>query len=182
MDALNESELMTTFDPEQMAVVSQAVAMAEDLVSDYYKFSASELRQLNYDVKTAADLGAREIVADHFAQIVRYRAEKQNAVLITSAQDFYKICVQDHSILACLKKHSAMALYPFLVYVICHELVHVVRFNRFQQRFDVPEDQKQTEETRVHRITHEILAPRKIKGMAPVFAFYGNWLTAAEKS
>lgn len=173
---------MMTFNSEQMAVVSQAVAMAEDLVSDYYKLSASELRQLNYDVKTAADLGARETVVDHFAQIVRYRAEKQNAVLITSGQDFYKICVQDHSILACLEKHSAMALYPFLVYVICHELVHVVRFKRFQQRFDVPDEQKQTEEARVHRITHEILAPRRIKGMAPVFAFYGNWLTAAEKS
>lgn len=180
--SISFTQSVTAFDAGQMAVVSQAVAMAEDLVSDHYKLSATQLRQLNYDVKTRADLADHEIVADHFAQIVRYRAEKHNAVLITSAQDFYKVCIQDHSILACLKDHTEMALYPFLLYVICHELVHVVRFKRFQQQFHVPDELKCAEETRVHRITHEILCPRKIKGMGPVFAFYENWLTATEMS
>lgn len=168
------------FSPDQIALVSRALSTAEDLVSDYYKFSASQMRQLNYDVKTAAELSQHEIVPDHFAQIVRYRAEKRNSFLKTSAEDFYKICLQDHSILPAVDSSAGIDLYPFLLYVICHELIHVVRFRRFQQQFNVPEEQKQSEEIRVHRITHEILEQQQIAGMQPVFEFYENWRNDAD--
>ncbi|MFW6080570.1 MAG: hypothetical protein ACOC7W_01565 [Desulfosalsimonas sp.] len=172
---------LPTFSPEQIAVVSRAVATAEDLVSDYYKFSATQMRQLNYDVKTAADLGPHEIVADHFAQIVRYRAERTDSFLRTDTDDFYKICLQDHSIIKVADRFSGTGLYPFLLYIICHELVHVVRFRSFKQQFAVPDDQKKAEEIRVHRITHEILAGRQIEGMHSVFEFYENWRTAEDR-
>lgn len=168
------------FNAEQIAVISQAVATAEDLVSDCYKLSATQMRQLNYDVKTAAELARHEIVADHFAQIVRYRAEKRNSLLRTDVEDFYKICLQDHSILQALGQHPRISFYPFMLYIICHELVHVVRFRRFEQHFDVADAQKQAEEIRVHRITHEILSRQRIEGMEPVFEFYENWRTAAD--
>lgn len=166
------------FNNDQMEVVSRAVATAEDLVSDYYKLSATRMRQLNYDIKTAADLGQHETVSDHFAQIVRYSAKKQNSMLSTDVDDFYKICLQDHSILSVVQRFADIALYPFLLYIICHELVHVVRFRRFQQRFSVPDEHRQAEEIRVHRITHEILARKQIAGMQPVFGFYEGWHTA----
>ncbi|MFP4193366.1 MAG: hypothetical protein ACLFMN_06730 [Desulfobacterales bacterium] len=166
------------FSSGQITVVSRAAAEAEDLVSNYYKLSATQMRQLNYDIKTAADLGPHETVAGHFAQIVRYRAQKPDSLLTTAADDFYKICLQDHSILKVMQRHPEIELYPFLLYIICHELVHVVRFRRFQQRFAVPEEQRQAEEIRVHGITHQILAPRRIAGMQPVFGFYENWRRA----
>ena len=169
------------FSAEQIAVVSQAVATAENLVSDYYKLSATQMRLLCYDIKTAADLSPHETVADHFAQIIRYRAQRSDSLLKTSSQDFYKICIQDHSILSMLETHPGVELYPFLVYVICHELVHVVRFQRFEQHFHVPEEQKQAEEIRVHQITHEILENQQIGQMEPVFAFYENWRTAGDR-
>lgn len=168
------------FSPDQIAEVSRAVATAEHLVSDYYKLSATRMRQLNYDVKTAADLSGHEIVADHFAQIVRYRAEKAESLLKTQTDDFYKICLQDHSIIPVVRDFENIGLYPFLLYIICHELVHVVRFRRFQQRFSVPDEQKRSEEIRVHRITHEILAAQQIAGMDSVFGFYENWRTAED--
>ncbi|MCF8110357.1 MAG: hypothetical protein K9J85_02605 [Desulfobacteraceae bacterium] len=166
------------FSPGQIKVVSRAVAAAEDLVSDYYKLSATQMRQLNYDIKTAADLGAHETVIEHFAQIVRYSARKPDSLLSTGVEDFYKICLQDHSILSEVRRHPEIELYPFLLYIICHELIHVVRFRRFQQRFSVPDEQRRAEEIRVHGITHEILAPRQIAGMQPVFEFYENWRKA----
>ncbi|MFP3980801.1 MAG: hypothetical protein ACLFUY_05350 [Desulfobacterales bacterium] len=168
------------FSAEQVAVVSRAVATAEDLVSDYYKLSATRMRRLNYDVKTVSDLFPNEIVADHFAQIVRYRAEKKDSLLKTDVEDFYKICLQDHSILPVVKRFTEIELHPFLLYVICHELVHVVRFQRFEQQFHVPQDQKQAEEIRVHRITHDMLAGANIAGMQPVLDFYGNWRNAPD--
>ncbi|MCF8095562.1 MAG: hypothetical protein K9J79_09420 [Desulfobacteraceae bacterium] len=168
------------FTSDQIAVVSRALATAEDLVSEYYKLSATRMRQLNYDVKTAAELSQHEIVRDHFAQIVRYRTERRNSLLRTDAEDFYKICLQDHSILSVVNRFARIGLYEFLLYVICHELIHVVRFRRFQQRFDVPEEQKQAEEVRVHKITHEILEQQQIPGMPPVFEFYENWWTTTD--
>ena len=168
------------FNTDQIAVVSQAVATAEDLVSDYYKLSATRMRRLNYDVKTVCDLFPNEIVADHFAQIVRYRAEKKDSLLKTDVEDFYKICLQDHSILPVVARFAELELYPFLLYVICHELVHVVRFQRFEQQFHVPHEQKQAEEIRVHRITHDMLAGANIAGMQPVLDFYRNWRNAPD--
>jgi hypothetical protein len=140
------------------------------------------MRKLNYDIKTVSDLDPCELVADHFAQIIRYRAEKTGSMLNTSSEDFYKICIQDHSILEALERHPDLGMYPFLVYIICHELVHVLRFQRFEQHFHVPDDQKQQEEIRVHQITHEILSRQQIRAIEPVFAFYENWRTAADGS
>lgn len=168
------------FSTGQIAEVSQAVATAEDLVSDYYKLSATRMRRLNYDVKTVCDLFPNEIVADHFAQIVRYRAEKKDSLLKTDVEDFYKICLQDHSILPVVTRFAEIELYPFLLYVICHELVHIVRFQRFEQQFHVPHEQKQAEEIRVHRITHDMLAGANIAGMQPVLDFYQNWRNAPD--
>jgi hypothetical protein len=173
-------EHLNKFSQDQMSLVSQAVDVAEDMVSDYYKLSATQMRKLNYDVKTVADLDPSEIVADHFAQIVRYRAEKTGSLLNTSSEDFYKICIQDHSILKVLKNCPWLGMYPFLIYVICHELVHVVRFQRFEQHFHVPDDQKQNEEIRVHQITHQILSRQHINAIEPVFEFYENWRIAAD--
>ncbi|MFW6052593.1 MAG: hypothetical protein ACOC8I_01655 [Desulfosalsimonas sp.] len=166
------------FSSGQITVVSRAAAEAEDLVSDYYKLSATQMRQLNYDIKTVAELEPHEVVIEHFAQIVHYRTQKQNSFLTTEAEDFYKICLQDHSILSEVRRHPEIELYPFLLYIICHELIHVVRFRRFKQRFSVPDEQRQAEEIRVHGITHEILARRNIAGMQPVFEFYENWRKA----
>jgi len=45
--------------------------MAEELVSEYYKMSASQRLRPKYDVKTLVDLDPAEIVHGPFAQIIR---------------------------------------------------------------------------------------------------------------
>ncbi|MFO8112758.1 MAG: hypothetical protein R6T92_09655 [Desulfosalsimonadaceae bacterium] len=169
------------FDAPQMAAVNQAVGIAEELVSNFYKFSNSQMRQLNYDIKTASQLAPHEIVEDHFAQIVRYHAQKRDSLLETDAADFYLICLQDHAILDAVKRFSQLRLYPFMVYIVCHELIHVVRFRRFLQHFHVPTDERQLEEIRVHHATREMLKKANIEAMEPVFAFYGKWQEAFEQ-
>ena len=83
------------FSPEELKVVNNSVAMAEELVSNEYKLSSSQLLRLNYDVKTLADLADEEIVDDHFAQILRYTEKKKNDLIDGPVNDFYKICRQD---------------------------------------------------------------------------------------
>ena len=169
------------FDSRQLLTVNQAVCVAEELISDFYKLSDSQLRQLNYDVKSRSQLAAHEIVDAHFAQIVRYRARKKDAVLETDATDFYLVCLQDHVILDTIERFMALRLYPFMLYVICHELVHVVRFRRFLQNFHAPPEERQQEEIRVHHITRRILRNSHTDGMEPVFDFYGDWQVAFDQ-
>lgn len=163
------------FSTDQIQVINDAVETAEEVVGNGYKLSASQWTQLNYDVKTARELTDHEIVDDHFAQIVRYAAKKKDALLDTSVRDFYKICLQDHSIVAALGRHAEIALYPFSVYIMCHELIHIVRFRRFLQQFEAPLPEKMAEEMRVHAKTHEMLSRINIDGLGPVLGFFADW-------
>lgn len=158
-------------------MVNNAVAMAEELVSNHYKMSASQWLHPKYDVKTLADLSSDEIVSGPFAQIIRYEGKLNEGVLGTSAYDFYKICIQDHAILEVLHAFRDISLAPFVLYVVTHELVHIVRFSRFLQNFNASEVEKQTEERRVHGITHDILDAVKTPGMDLVLDFYSHWRT-----
>jgi hypothetical protein len=167
------------FSPDEIKVVNRSVAAAEEIVANHYKLSAGQLLRLNYDIKTLAGLSEEEIVDGHFAQIVRYAEKKKGAVLNVPAKDFYKICIQDHSILAALKKHPELKLFAFLLYIVSHEMIHLFRFRRFLQLFDAPFHEKMAEEMRVHQKTHEILGRVGVEGMKPVLSFYETWLRSS---
>ncbi len=166
-----------TFNKDELAFINHDVALAEELVSNYYKMSASQWLHPKYDVKTLIDLSDNEIIDGPFAQIIRYEGKLRGGVLGSSAYDFYKICIQDHAILEILKARPELSLSPFVLYVVTHELVHIVRFSRFQQNFDANDSEKLDEERRVHGITHVILNIVNANGIDAVFDFYRSWRT-----
>jgi len=168
-------ENIETFKSDQIAMINTGVATAEELVSNFYKMSASQWLRGKYDVKTLADLSPDEIVHGPYAQVIRYQAQRQDASLGSSAYDFYKICLQDHSILATLAQSPDIQLLPFILYIVVHELIHIVRFSKFLQNFDASQFEKMAEEARVHELTHEILSPVLISGLGDVLKFYAGW-------
>ena len=174
---MKEKDRLPTFSSSQLAMVNNAVAMAEELVSNHYKMSASQWLHPKYDVKTLSELTDEEVVNGPFAQIIRYEGKLKGGVLGSSAYDFYKICIQDHAILEVINTHPEMELSPFALYVVTHELVHIVRFSRFLQNFNASAAEKLEEERRVHGITHEILDPVKSHGLGTVLDFYSTWRT-----
>ncbi len=149
--------------------------MAEELVSNFFKMSANEWLRPKYDVKTLIELQHDEIVDAPFAQIVRYQGQRKGTSLGSESYDFYKICLQDHNILATLKQRKELALMPFCLYIITHELIHIVRFSKFLQNFEASQDEKLVEEKRVHSITRRILGPVGVPGIDHVVAFYDKW-------
>lgn len=157
------------FDSSQLKVISDAVVMAEDLVSNAYKMSAGEWRRLNYDVKTLVELSENEIVSGPYAQVVRYAAKPNDVSLSSKTYDFYKICVQDHAILSLINDYPEIKLIPLSLYVITHELIHIVRFCKFLQQFDASAEEKLSEEKRVYDKTIEILRYIHIEGLDAVF-------------
>jgi excinuclease UvrABC helicase subunit UvrB len=163
------------FGSEQIKIVNNAVAMAEELVSNHYKMSASQWLGPRYDVKTLVELNPAEIIDGPFAQIIRYRGRRKNTSLGSATYDFYKICLQDHTIQSTLEMTPKIELFPFSLYIITHELIHIVRFSKFLQNFEASDQERMVEEKRVHQRTHEILKPVQVAGLASVLEFYNDW-------
>ena len=163
------------FNTDQLEIVNNAVGMAEELVSNHYKMSASQWLHRRFDIKTLVDLGPEEVVHGPFAQIIRYEGQHREHTLGSSTFDLYKICLQDHAILNTLSQQSDLHLFPFVLYIITHELIHIVRFSKFLQIFDAPPEERMAEEKRVHARTHEILQPLQLQGISVVLKFYDEW-------
>ncbi len=177
------------FSKDQLKIVNEAVATAEEIVGNHYKLSFSQWRRPKYDVKTLVDLSENEIILAEnkivgaedeivhgpFAQIIRYQGQKIDSSLSSSAYDFYKICLQDHSVISALRQSIKMLFFPFILYIITHELIHVVRFSNFSQNFEASPEEKLAEETRVHKHTNKMLFKQNFKGLSEVISFYHNW-------
>jgi hypothetical protein len=174
-------ESRTPFTCEQLSIVTHAVGIAEELVSNHYKMSASQWLRPKYDVKTLVELEPPEIVEGPFAQIIRYQGQPKAASLTSSTYDFYKICLQDHTILSALRQNPDLQLLPFALYIITHVLIHIVRFSKFLQGFDASADERLAEEQRVHARTHDILLDLKLPGLTDVLHFYRDWRRVYEQ-
>ncbi len=166
---------MQEFKSEQLNTVNNAVAMAEELVSNAYKMSENQWLRRRYDVSTLAELDAEEVVDGPFAQVIRFSGRLKGTSLGSSAYDYYKICLQDHSILAALHDTPGMRLFPLVLYITTHELIHIVRFSKFLQSFDATPEETLVEEKRVHAKTRKILDPVSVSGLNNVLEFYGKW-------
>ena len=168
-------EKLEQFNKKQITTVNNSVAVAEEMVSNAYKMSTSQWLHQKYDVKTLLDLSPNEIIHGPFAQIFRFKGQKDDASLESAAYDFYKICLQDHNILSIMNNVADLALFPFTLYIVAHELIHIVRFTKLLQNFEASPKERMKEEQRVHQKAHDILTDVRIEGMAPVLQFYGRW-------
>jgi hypothetical protein len=103
--------------------------------------------------------------------VAKYDGCHKDRLLRSAAFDFYRVCLQDHNILKTLQ-HVDYLMFPLLLYIVTHELVHIVRFSQFLALFEAPEEHKQEEERRVHQLTQKILAPLKVRDLPPVMQYY----------
>ncbi|MBP1622942.1 MAG: hypothetical protein H6Q07_962, partial [Acidobacteria bacterium] len=73
--------------------------------------------------------------------------------------DFYRIELNDRSILAAARREKLIRnLYPFLVYILTHEMVHMVRLNSIlDDRANTQAHPDESEEQRVQYISRRIL-------------------------
>ena len=145
------------FNRKHLDTLSEALEIAEDKTGDYYKFSSGQWRRHRYDVKTFSRLKKEEMATDAFALLNKCSMVVSGFESKTTSRDFYFICLQDHQILKALRRDTELCLLPLLVYILTHELVHIVRFCNFSQRFDVSGESREVEERFVHGKTYDIL-------------------------
>jgi hypothetical protein len=162
------------FNKEQLGIVSEALDIAEDMTSNYYQLSATQWKRHPFDLKTLAQLFGEDIRDNAFALLKKYlKSECGEAEPIPKGREFYLICLQDHQIIHALKRDKGLQLLPLLAYVLTHELVHIVRFCKFEERFDVTEEIRRSEEEQiVHQTTYEILKELSLPNLSHIFTYY----------
>jgi hypothetical protein len=160
------------FEDKNIEAISQALDIAEDKTGDFYKFSFCQWKRHHYDVKTLMSLAENEISSYAFALLNKSSRIIKDYESRTRTRDFYFICLQDHRILDALKRDNNLTLISLLVYIFTHELVHIVRFCNFFQRFDISGQCKEKEERLVHTTTYEILKDSSFPGMDYILESY----------
>jgi hypothetical protein len=164
------------FNDQQIPLLDHAIDIAEDIVGDYFKISTSQWRHYRYDIRSLKDLSPEEITDTAYAQILRYAQHPKERLRGSFRGEYFKVCLQDHVILRTLNTHRNLLFVPFLVYIVTHELIHIVRFARFLQSFIAKETEQIEEEQRVHGLTRELLKKRKISGMESILRFFSDHL------
>ncbi len=173
----NPTREYRNFNRKELEKVDRAVLRAEELVNNFFKMSSGQWLKNRYDIKTAKDLAIHERISGPFAQVIKYEGRKKEVPLGSSSFSLYNVCLQDPAILLKVKENKDLLLEPFLLYILTHELVHVVRFSKFAHRYEnVGEtDLAMAEERKVHNLTYSILHMISIPGLSDVFDFYREW-------
>lgn len=130
---------------------------AAALVTRHYCIAPREWLEMPYEVKTLRSLEGAEIPSGALAQTLCYSIRREIGSSLIEQSDLYCICLQDGRI---LERAGAgrVPLDSLLLYVMTHELVHVVRFGRQLQSLDLPQSLRSREEDRVNRTTRLVLS------------------------
>lgn len=164
--------MIGSFGYDHIHRVSEALDIAEDLVGNYYKFSLGQWKRHRFDVKTLRALHLGEITDHALALLQKGRRTTGQNDTENFRRETYIICLQDHQILQAVNRDKRLNLLPFLVYIFTHELIHIVRFCNFMQRFDVPDKEKEKEERVVHERTYEVLKPLSLSKLDYILDAY----------
>ncbi len=168
----NAAEMtLRTFKKSDFATLSEALHVAEDKTSDFFRFSYDLWKRNQYDVKTVKSLPPDDLNTYALA-VLKRGTRKGPASLKSKDRNFYFICLQDHQILEAVQRDEELALLPFLTYIFTHELVHIVRFGSFLQRYEVSGANREREEQIVHEITFDILKDLSLRKMDYVLDVY----------
>ena len=165
------------FNSAQIPVAVKAFNDAEKLVLRHFHMEAEDLRKNKYEVKTLAFLQQHEVKNGAFAHLCKYAYEKTAPVTPDGKEgfDFYRICLQDNSILDAVERaNSFIKLSPLMLYIAVHELIHVIRFGNGTIDFDASEEVKAQEETIVHNLTRDTLKMVRQSDMDIVLDCFSN--------
>ena len=177
MDTMTEHTERLPFQQGEIAVLRQSIDISEELLSEHYKISTSQWKRYRYDIQSLKDLQTKEITDLAFAQIYRYAQSPHERLRGSETGDYFKICLQDHVVRRAVERDASIQLFPLSLYIVTHELIHVIRFAKFLQRFDSTALEQEVEEGRVHALTFKLLENRKIPGLPEVLSAFKDCRT-----
>jgi hypothetical protein len=163
------------FNKQQWSWVGEVLETVEPRVGDFFRVDLEDLERFPYDLRTLAELERQEKTRRALAQVCKYEYQREVPPLNLRRREFYRICLQDDKILNTVEAELPFMLKPLLLYVVTHELIHVIRFSLEPLRFYLDFKEKETEERYVHRMTYEILKSFTDPYIGPLLERYRPW-------
>ena len=177
--ALQREVSFPYFNHIEKKIIYSALEEAADYLRGFYCFSPREWFNYCYDLKTELEGGVNCSLKKAFAEVRQYTPILENFSLFPKER--YQIYLFDKNILRTLWKQSNMEFYPFMVYILTHELVHVARFCQNLHPFECDEESIQKEEDKVIHITQQVLNIKKNKTFNKISSLY-HWATTSCQS
>jgi hypothetical protein len=142
------------FSPPQRSLVFRALGEAEERTAGYYCIPPFRWERLRYDLLTRIDHGWEPLPEPMLARVRCLQSVHTNRPF-----DFYRIELNDGSILEAAEREDLTKhLYPFFVYILTHEMVHMVRLSSILDFKPYNSDLcDESEECRVQSISRSIL-------------------------
>jgi len=166
-------EGVTYFEPRHRLQVDASVSRAEEIIGDRYRLASFGPRRYLYDVVTLQDQTPEERAPGAFAHLARYRRVDPGPNVRGGPAHFYRICLQDDGILSTFqRKDMAFDLDALLLYIMTHELIHIVRFEQFETSFEADPAARGREEQHVHQLTYDALSSLADTGTQALLAHY----------
>jgi hypothetical protein len=161
-----------TFSPTELAAVEEARHRAEELTGDYFKLPSFDGARYAYDLATLEQLEGTAIAPVALAELLRYGRDRCAARLpgCRRLQHFYRIGLNDPRLLA--RATRPAELEALLLYVVTHELVHIVRFEQFAELFAADRARREREEQHVHQLTAQVLRPVRSRHLDEVTGLF----------
>ncbi len=162
---------LPTFSGRQRGMLRGLFCLSREITGEHFRLGEHELQNMPCEVCTLEDLSGEEIHPHRvLADIARYEFIDKGR---GRKRDLYRINLQDHNILELLRsRRRELGFSPLLLYVLTHELVHVVRFLKFLTPFHVADQKRLEEEARVHDITQALLKKLPWPGMTEVLSHF----------
>jgi hypothetical protein len=144
------------FSTPQRSLVFQALDEAEERTADYYCIPPFRWEKLHYDLLTRDDHGWEPLPDSILARVrCLQRVDPRKSFY------FYRIELNDGSILSAAERENLLNennLYPFFVFILTHEMVHMVRLSSILEHGqEMMAPSEETEEERVQGISRRIL-------------------------
>ncbi len=168
---LPKQTMVQGFGRAQLQLLAKMLKLAREITGDHYRLSDEESVNLPVEVRTLANLQEFEIQSGQvLAYIARYGYAEPR---MGRGRDLYQVNVQDHNVLERLVSDGGgIDFSPLMLYVLTHELIHVIRFVKFLTPFHQGDSDKLLEEKRVHALTQKLLSRVPMGGMNEVLEKY----------
>lgn len=158
------------FTASDRVVLRRAAYLAEGLTQRYFDLGPDMWQRNPYALLTRKEVGRTLFHDDAFANIVRiehphrYHGKQ-------SAKPMYGVVLHDPNMLMALLRSTRHDLWGLGLFVLTHELIHIVRFREFDVDFFASGAGRDEEERVVYSMTRDILSG--ITAIEHVFELYG---------
>jgi hypothetical protein len=144
------------FTTADRATIGRAALVAEHLTQRYFGLACDEWKAYPYRIFSSGKLDHSLIEPGVLAQTVRLHRQKKTRD-VTDPRDPYGVVLVEPNILLSLLRSEQHDLWTLGLFILTHELTHIIRFRRFKVDFFAPVAEREREERLVQGITRDIL-------------------------